>query len=474
MNCSEYFTHPNASSDCKISFRFGPSLIQIAYSLLVPGDVIDISGVLYQVPQPPTPYIPFFTLVSGPVQVVLPGRRVCWGVKSFFSGGKGVTYTLESEDDGLSEVMEFTRKGWLGAGRGEYCIEEEDWDTLEGGRTYTFQVTAESVLFGTSDTDTFSFLLSSSSSSVTKRSSRSSRQTVNCDPDLWDSSPSSIFAIETFPSMNTILPPTLRSTPLTVTAKVVSPCSDVGGSKDILPPSALSWTIQDPIPSGLDGVDANDWANGTSMVIPASVLKNRASFPSNEPVRIRVTADFGEGVTQFIAETSIQFLAAPVQFVTDPAVRYVIDAQETLIIDFKESYTDDGIVFGEGDWVWEWEWECFIPTIVEGGEETVGRPCEYEGGNVIEMPGSGEQRFEGEEGERFEVGLPLLFVVRTIVRDEEGGEVVSEGTWEKLFSPVEEEGLVLEFVEESWMCSDASVGYSVSFLPFFSLLFFTS
>ena len=89
------------------------------------------------------------------------------------------------------------------------------------------------------------------------------------------------------------------------------------------------------------------------------------------------------------------------------------------------------------------------------------------------MPGINKAIFESENDKNFEAGIPLLFLVRVRVREEGGGNVVAEGKWEEVFTPVvEEEGKGVEFVETSWMCQDSSVGYLVSaFLVFISFYY---
>ena len=118
---------------------------------------------------------------------------------------------------------------------------------------------------------------------------------------------------------------------------------------------------------------------------------------------------------------------------------------------------------GGEEWEWEWEWSCVVPR--EGGGERGGGDCMYEGGDVIEMPGREQGRFlGGGMGNTFEVGVPLLFVVKVRVRGVGGtGEVISEGYWEETFSVVdegEEEGW--EVRETRWMCESGTVGYLVS------------
>ena len=124
-----------------------------------------------------------------------------------------------------------------------------------------------------------------------------------------------------------------------------------------------------------------------------------------------------------------------------------------------------------GEWVWEWDWNCVVPR--EGGvegEEGEER-CVYEGGEVVEMPGRGEGIFlGGGEGKRFEKGVPMLFFVNVRVREGEGGVVVAEGRWERVFSVVgEEEGVEIE--ETRWGCENGGVGYLVRFFFFYFFFF---
>ena len=89
------------------------------------------------------------------------------------------------------------------------------------------------------------------------------------------------------------------------------------------------------------------------------------------------------------------------------------------------------------------------------------------------MPGINDAIFESENDENFEGGLPLLFLVRVRVREEGGGNVVAEGKWEEVFTPMEEEeGMEVKIVETSWMCQDSSVGYSVCDFYFILLSIF--
>ena len=435
------------------------------------------------VPLVPPSWESFVVSISGPVEVIPSGffdlfhefyfffsililfkkkkETICWGLHSIWSGGKGVTYQILTENDELRVSLSFTEiVGWEGAGKAEVCIEGGSWGQLSVGQNYTFQVVGTSVLFGTTATSSFTFTLSSSSFSRSLLSSSSRQEMTNCDPFLWDPSPSSLYGLQTFPSGTTILPPSLRYVPLTITTKALSPCAQNGMSKDILAPSNFTWEFIGVGGSGGIEIDLNEYANGTRLVIPQEILENRDIFPPNEPVGVTVIADFGEEIV-FHSELSIQFVSSPVEMKVQSGFKSIFDVDEDLVIDFSDSYTLDGGMVGEDGWDWEWDWSCLIPG--EKGEQ--GKKCVYEGGDVVQMPGEGEARFQGERGKKFEEGVPLFFFVKSRVR--RGGEVVGEGEWSQVVNPIGGEGVGLELVEDMWMCEDSSVGYLVFFFSYF-------
>ena len=377
---------------------------------------------------------------------------MCWNVRSEGSGGKGIDFQLNSNDNDLLDALVLSDVGWVGAGRARVCMEADDWELLDQEQTYTFEVEGTSNLFGTTTTSSFSFVLSSSSS----RSITSPRQGSSCDPSLWDASPSSLYGIQTYPSGNTLFPSSLRSYSMPITAKALSPCSEIGMAKDILAPSVFSWEFVGSVPDGLDGVDLNNWANGTRLVIPSDVLLDREAFPPNELVRIRVNADFGNDI-EFVSDMGIEFAPSPVEMVVDSSFQSIMESDEVLVIDFEDSYTLDGIDLDDD--IWEWDWSCVIPG--ERGEQS--RECVYEDGDVVVMPGETQWRFEGEQGKELEEGVPLFFSVRSRVRETLGGEVIAEGSWSSIVNPVGEEASGLELIEDSWVCFDSSVGFVVIF-----------
>ena len=185
-------------------------------------------------------------------------------------------------------------------------------------------------------------------------------------------------------------------------------------------------------------------------------------------MRIHVNADFGDEI-EFVAEVGVEFEASAVVMVVDESFETIFDRDAVLVIDFEGSYTLDGLSLEDdgGGWVWEWDWSCVIPG-ARGEEE---RECVYEDGDEVVMPGGAHWRFEGEDGQRFEKGVPLFFSVRSRVRrGGVDGEVVAEGMWSSVVNPVEEEVMGLELIEDFWMCSDSSVGFLVLFLFFFPFL----
>ena len=268
-------------------------------------------------------------------------------------GGRGVMYEVTQGDSILLGLLEWEEQGegkWEGEGRGKLCMEKEGWDELSVGE-YIFGVQGTSALFGSIANASYSMTLSPSLSSSSSRSSRfsshfSSRQN-NCNPNLWDNSPSSLYGIQTFPSGQTLLPSSLRSVPLTIATKALSPCPQVGMSKNILPPSTLKWSFISPTPSFFDDYDISDWAQGTQLIIPVEILENRDAFPMNVPVGIRVTADFGDDQI-YLAETYVHFLPSGVNVVTDPVeLSSIVDVDNQLVIDLRKSSTADGLQVGE-------------------------------------------------------------------------------------------------------------------------------
>ena len=266
------------------------------------------------------------------------------------AGGRGVMYEVTQGDSILLGLLEWEKQGegkWEGEGRGKLCMEKEGWDELSPGE-YVFGVQGTSALFGRLANSSSSFTLSPSLSSSMRTSSRSSSSRQNnCKPNLWDNSPSSLYGIQTFPSGQTLLPSSLRSVPLTITTKALSPCPQVGMSKNILPPSTLKWSFISPTPSFFDDYDISDWAQGTQLIIPVQILENRDAFPMNVPVGIRVMADFGEDQI-YLAETYVHFLPSGVNVVTDPIdLSSIVDVDDRLVIDLRKSSTLDGLQVGE-------------------------------------------------------------------------------------------------------------------------------
>ena len=202
-----------------------------------------------------------------------------------------MNFTVQAREDELQRLLVLKNVGWEGAGWGEVCVEdwEEGLGEEEGEKEFGFMVVGRSVLFDTTTTINQTFVVSFPPSSSSSRQLPSS-----CDASLWDPSPLSLYGIQTFPSGVTLLPPSLRSSSLTITTKALSPCIDIGMSKDILTPFNFDWEFLTPVPEGLVGVDPNNWVvgGGAVLTIPGEVLKDRESFPMNEPVAIKVIIFF--------------------------------------------------------------------------------------------------------------------------------------------------------------------------------------
>ena len=344
--------------------------------------------------------------------------------------------------------MNFEAIGWVGVGKANICIQGSDWGYFEPG-LYSFNVEARSALFQTTTFTSFSFTLTSPQSS----SFLSRQEPASCDPSLWDSS-TSLYGIQTFPSGHNLFPSSLRSTPLTITTKALSPCPQIGFTKDILAPASFFWEFVGSVGDGV--IDPNNWLMGTKLVIPETILKDREIFPPHLFVEMRVSVKFGDDQV-FTSQVSIGFLPSPVEMEVQTGFTSIYNIEERLVLDFSDSYTLDGVVVGGTGWQWEWDWSCVIPGEIGGN----GRECVYEDGEAVLMPSETEQRFMGEEGKRFEEGVPLFFSVRGRVREGDG-EIITEGRWSGVINPVGGLAVGVEVQEEEWMCSDSSVGYQVS------------
>ena len=178
-------------------------------------------------------------------------------------------YEIQGEEEELNSVLEWEGQGegeWEGAGRGRLCLQEGWEEGLKGGKWYTFSVNGISVLFQTNTTISHSFLVSPSpplppSPPLSPSPNPSfSPSPSSCDPYLFDPSPFSLYGIQLYPSLTTPLPPSLRSVPLFLSAKGLSPCGEIGMSKDILAPFQVFWEFLSPFD---EEFDINDWANGT-------------------------------------------------------------------------------------------------------------------------------------------------------------------------------------------------------------------
>ena len=341
--------------------------------------------------------------------------------------------------------------------------EGEGWEQLEGGTTYVLVVEATSQLFGTVGTESFEFSYSNPPSSSSSRfvSSVSSshdnnnkRQTslLSCE-QLWDNSPWSLYGLQLYPSGNNYFPASLRSKGLTVLLKGLTSCENSQITKEIVSQGNITWTFLDDV----EGLDANDFSSGTRLYIPPSVLLS--TFTPSVVYRIGVTFEWGEEEGQggrLSSEMSFEFLAGGVEFVLEGDTGGgAIHNQQQLVLDFRGSMTQDemnGLV-GEGQQgQWSWQWGC-----VNG---VTGEPCRYQDGDQVVMPSAGGL-FVSEPGKTWEVGAPMLFVVRVVV-DGVGGQGVARGEWERVYFGVEHQvEWQLERVEWECLVGGNGQGYNV-------------
>ena len=296
-------------------------------------------------------------------------------------------------------------------------------------RTYTFHIQGTSNLFDTTTTTSFSFTLSSPPPlpSSLSRQIVTNRQTItnssSCDSSLWDPSLFDVYGIQTYPSGLTLLPPSVRYSPLTITTKALSLCDENGFSKDILSPATFQWEFVSNDTNINDNVEINDWKRGTMLIIPSDILTDRDIFPPNVPRLLRVSVTFEEEDVTLLAEVSLQFLPSPIEMKVQMGFSSVFDVEKRLVIDLTDSSTMDGLVVegeGAGEWQWEWQWSCMV--VHRNGDNTIeqGEECRYESGAMVVMPGEGEGRFESQQGETFREGEAYYFSVKSRVREGEG------------------------------------------------------
>ena len=239
------------------------------------------------------------------------------------------------------------------------CIGGGDWEKITGnGDSYMFDIEGTSVLFASIATSSLTFVFSpeyqQSLRPFNSSFSLSSRQeTTTCNPSLWDATPEAIYGIQTFPSGDIVLPSSLRESPLIITTKALSPCEEIGMSKEILAPSSFFWEF---VGGEVGGIDPNVWARGSQLLIPENVLGDRELFPPNQPVGLRVSVDVGLEES-LVADVSVEFSASPIVVEPQAIFSSTYDIREVLVIDLSDSYSLDAL----GGVVWEWEWICVIP-----------------------------------------------------------------------------------------------------------------
>ena len=306
----------------------------------------------------------------------------------------------------------------------------------------------------------------SDSSSSSPISSQKRQQSISCE-ELWEDDPSSLYGVQLYPSGKIYLPSSLRSEGLTVLLKGLTPCQNSELSKELLSKGNVTWTFFD-----FPDLNANDYASGTRLFVPTSILTT--NFAPSIFYRVGVTFIWeedeiggggGGGRGHLTSEMSFQFLGGSVEFVlTNDEGGGAILADSLLVLNFQGSVTEDerrGLIDGDV-LVWSWQWGCVNPLTRE--------MCRYEDGGEVVMPTSGE-RFVSDGGRKFEVRVPMLFVVRALVEGKEGG--VSQGEWERVYFGMADD-VSFQLKTGVWDClvGGNGQGYRVCVsLLFFSFLF---
>ena len=408
------------------------NILKISYSHILPSTSITLSnfqslsdGESLSITISVSP-IPFslnpLVVISGPSEVLSspsPPGEVCWWLDTLQTGGRGVGYNITKSDSELVGGL-VMKTGDSGA-RVCYGGENGDgWGGLEAGKTYDLVVEATSELFGTVGRETFEFLFAgaSPSRSLHHRSSSTSKkrqQLLSCE-ELWEDDPASLYGLQLYPSGKVYLPSSMRSEGLTVLLKGMTPCKDSQISKELLSKGEITWTFFD-----MPDLNANNYSSGTRLFVPTSVLTT--TFAPSTFYRVGVTFEWkAEGGTggRLSSEMSFQFLSGAVEFVLQNDEQGgAIPVDSPLVLNFEESVTQDEkrSLVDEDDLVWSWQWGCVNPLTRE--------PCQYDDGSPVVMPTSGGL-FVSDGSKEFEVGVPMLFVVRAlVVRASNGG--VSRG-----------------------------------------------
>ena len=461
--CSNHLSIPPSPSpspssllgnNCQLSF-IHTNILKISFSHLLPSTSVTLSNFrslsdgnsLAPVTISVSP-LPFslnpLVLISGPSEVLLspsPPQEVCWWLNTLQVGGRNVDYDITKSDVTLVKGGLVIKVGDSGV---RVCYgggDGDGWEDLTAGKKYELVVEATSELFGTVGSETFEFVFLDSFSSSSSRSlipqevsssspissSQKRQQSISCE-ELWEDNPSSLYGVQLYPSGKVYLPSSLRSEGLTVLLKGLTPCQNSELSKELLSKGNVTWIFFD-----VPDLNANDYSSGTQLFVPTSILTT--NFAPSIFYRVGVTFTWEEdemgggggrgGGGHLTSEMSFQFLGGSVEFVlTNDEGGGAILADSPLVLNFQGSVTEDerrGLVDGDA-LVWSWQWGCVNPLTRE--------ICRYEDGGEVVMPTSGE-RFVSDGERKFEVGVPMLFVVRALVVGKEGG--VSQGEWERVY-----------------------------------------
>ena len=396
---------------------------------------------------------------------------MCWGVEGKRKGGRGIDFTYSGDlEDRL--VVKMGGDGVGGWGGERVCV--EDWEGLEGGRGYWIGVRGETELWGTVGRGGVMVYVQKGKTkkrgeisvedereetveSLVGRGERGrqlrqeeTQQEKACG--LWESDPSELYGILTYPSGLVYWGDSLRDEGVTILLKGLggreNGCEGEEISREIIAAGNVSWEFVGAEGQPWEGVDLNVNSEGTRLYLPSTLLLN--NFPPSVWVEIEATFEWGEEREESLsANFSFMFLPGGVEFVLKEDPGLVIEQGETLTLDFGPSLVEDemrGLVEREGQ-EWEWLWDCVNPL--------TGKNCQYQSGEEVTLPGGKNSKFVAEG--KFVVGEPLLFVVRAkVVLAGDGG--VSKGKWSRVLNIVGEGGKKEEVLFSEWGCLSGSGG----------------
>jgi hypothetical protein len=467
--CSDYLSFYTGTGslgeNCRIHFIHGVT-IKVTYSQLLPGDVVDVRNItgrdgnqvggltvvvaLPGKPERPAPYVQ----ISGTTEVSFvraPAAEVCWDIAVLGSGLRGEELILSSTSSALEMTMDLKENIF---GEPIVCVDADEWEPFVNNQEYTITVTAVSNLFDTSSSASHTFVVRRAGTLLPTPAPSPSNSSC---PSLWEFDSNPLYAIRTYPSGNSLLSWQTRDEGLTIQLKALCGCEQTLLARELLGNFSISWRFLNLL--GETDLELNQFSQGGNLMLPPSLLKNRTLFPVYSPTPIAVEVEELDGSFSLSTTLTIAFTPGPVDVIGDPP--HTIPPTYPLEIDLVESITVDGVRVTDSFANWEWLWRCEFAL--------TGEPCTYESGEELQFgfKENSTHLWEKEEGERFIVGQPMMFVVHakvTYTAENPHGfstEAKSVGKWRRVITPVEE-GVPLDLELElfEWRClSNDKNGY---------------